>query len=367
LRGQLRVSRLQIESRHHIPVSPATRERGGHLRCEVYTPAACHANISAVRILLSEKTAAELRPEIERVFAGRPFEIVTKQSGLDFEAAFVSRDVTARSTKHQLEPVTQQFHDAMRRAKSLAWVQIHSAGTDRPIYPELMARGVIVTTASGSHAAIVAQTALAGILALARRFPQMMENQRKHQWKSLVAAPPADLEGQTAVILGWGPIAQLLAGWLGSMGVKVEIVRNTPDPAGTHPTFTFERLEEGAPRANWLVIACPLSVKTRNRVDKRVLTAMPAGSHVVNVGRGEIVVESDLIQSLESGHTAGAYLDVFHAEPLPEASPFWDIPNVIVTPHSAGHSAGNEGRVAKIFLGNLANRLEGRALRNIAR
>ncbi|MEP7261703.1 MAG: hypothetical protein ABI669_10900, partial [Usitatibacter sp.] len=109
-----------------------------------------------MRIFLSEKSAAELRPEIETIFAGRPFEIV---KGGDFEAAFVSREVTGKSTKFELEPQTQAFHDALRQAKSLKWVQIHSAGADRPIYPELQSRGVVITTSSGASASIVAQSA----------------------------------------------------------------------------------------------------------------------------------------------------------------------------------------------------------------
>ncbi|MEO5692990.1 MAG: D-2-hydroxyacid dehydrogenase [Usitatibacter sp.] len=316
-----------------------------------------------MRIFLSEKSAAELRPEIETIFAGRPFEIV---KGGDFEAAFVSREVTGKSTKFELEPQTQAFHDALRQAKSLKWVQIHSAGADRPIYPELQSRGVVITTSSGASASIVAQSALAGILALGRKLPQLMEQQRAKQWKSLITNLPPDLAGQTAVILGWGPIGQSLAAWLSAIGLKIIVVRNTANKAGNHPTFTYDQILEAAPKADWLVIACPLSEKTEKLINKQVLTSLPPGAHVINVGRGEIIEEEALIQRLKERQIAGAYLDVFNKEPLGPDSPLWDIPNVIVTPHSAGHSAGNEGRVAKIFLENLAHQVEGRPLRNKA-
>lgn len=321
-----------------------------------------------VRILLSEKTAGTARPLIEQVLKSHPFEILTPPGGFskDFEVAFVSRDVTGRSTKLVVEPPTQAFHDGLRQAKSLRWVHIHSAGADRPIYPELQSRGVVITTSSGANAPIVAQTALAGILSLVRKFPVLMEQRRTRTWKSLIGSPPRDLAGQTAVIVGWGPIGQLLGGWLAAMGVTIIVVRNSATPAGAHPTYTYEQLPEIAPRADWLVIACPLTERTQRLVGKDVIAAMPADSHLVNVGRGEIAVESELIAALERGHLGGAFLDVFEHEPLPAESPLWDMPNVIMTPHTAGVSAGNEGRNFEMFLDNLARFVEGRPLLRIA-
>lgn len=321
-----------------------------------------------MRLFLSEQAAAVARTGIAQAFGARAFELVTPASNPgDFDVAFVSRDVTGRSTKFALEPSTQAFHDALRRASSLRWVHIHSAGADRPIYPELQARGVTITTSTGSNAAIVAQTALAGILALARHLPLLMEQQRAHQWKSLMGAAPRDLEGQQAVLLGWGPIAQKLAGWLEVLGVRVCVVRNSEAPAAGHATFSYEHLLEVAPRADWLVIACPLSPRTRGLVTRAVLAAMPAGARLVNVGRGEIVVEADLVDALQRGHLAGAFLDVFEREPLPADSPLWSMPNVVATPHTAGHSAGNEARVLAMFLANLGRFLAGEPLAHVAR
>jgi len=321
-----------------------------------------------VRILLSDKAAAAIGPRIAAVFGARPFQVLTPAEGLtrDFDAAFVSRDVTARSTKYQLEPVTAQFHDALRQAKSLRWVHSHSAGADRPVYLELLARGVAVTTSSGANAPIVAQTALAGILALARRFPLLAAQQREREWKTLIGALPRDLEGQCAVIVGWGPIGQLLAGWLEAIGLRIVVVRNSVQPAGTHATFAYDQLVEAARDADWLVIACPLSDRTRGLVTREVLAVMAAGAHVVNVGRGEVVVERELVTALQSGQIAGACLDTFELEPLPRDSPLWGMPNVIVTPHSAGLSAGNEARVAQMFLENLGRLLDGRPLSRTA-
>src|SRR5690606_17940168 len=110
--------------------------------------------------------------------------------------------------------------------------------------------------------------------------------------------------------------------------------------------------------AHWLIIACPLAPATNRLVDAPMLAALPAGAHVVNIGRGEILVERDLIAALDGGHLAGAFLDVFEQEPLPANSPLWDREDVMITPHSAGHAAGNYQRVLDIFLEKLAHRLQ---------
>lgn len=318
-----------------------------------------------LRIFCSEGTAAGIRPLVARVLGARPFEIATPGAHGDFDVAFMSRDVIGNSIKHHIEPSTQRFHDALREAPSLRWLQIHSAGANGRIYRDLQERGVVITTASGAMARPVAQSALAGILALARKLPLLAEQQRHRQWKSLVGSPPADLDGQTAVILGWGPIGRALARWLQAIGLEVVVVRNTALPAGDHPTVTFAQLREVAPRADWLVIACPLSDRTHGLVDAGVFQSMPQGAHVVNVGRGEIVIEAELMRALATGHLAGAYLDVFEHEPLDPASTLWSLPNVIVSPHSAGHSSGNDARRVEIFLENLGAWVGERALRNV--
>lgn len=111
----------------------------------------------------------------------------------------------------------------------------------------------------------------------------------RNRWRSLVGAP-RDLAGQVAVIAGWGPIARTLAGWLQAIGLEVVVVRNSPRPAGEFATFTYERLGEAARRADWPVIACPPLGSDRAMADRHVLGALPAVAHLVNVGRGEVVV-----------------------------------------------------------------------------
>ena len=321
-----------------------------------------------LRILLSSKAAARHADAIAATLQGRAHTLVFPEDAPDADLAFISRDATGLSTKHQLLPQTRAFYDALLSAPSLRWVQVHSAGADRPVFGLLRERGVAIATASGANAEVVAQSAVAGLLALARRFPQLMAAQREHRWASLMrGALPRDLAGQQATIVGWGPIGQQVARVLAVLGLKVAVVRSSPQPvAADIPTVAFEQLAELLPATDWLLLACPLSERTRGLVGAAALAELPGGAHLLNVARGEIVDEAALIGSLQSGRLAGAYLDVFAHEPLAADSPLWDMPNVIATPHSAGFSDGNAARVAAMFLDNLGRWNRGEPLLRVS-
>jgi phosphoglycerate dehydrogenase-like enzyme len=323
-----------------------------------------------LRILVSARTAPRLREQIAASLAGTPFELVIADDaslGTAIDIAFNTRDVTGASTKQQLLPATQHFHDLLRQAPGLQWVQTHSAGADRPVFLELAQRGVAVTTSSGANASVVAQTAVAGVLALARRFPQLMAAQRERRWAPLLESRPAprDLGGQTAVIVGWGPVGQKIAAMLTAAELRCVAVRRTATPAADgFETMGYDDLSSVLPRADWLVLACPLTPRTHALVDATALAMLPAGAHVINVARGEVVVEAALIAALRTGAVAGAYLDVFETEPLTPDSPLWTMDNLIATPHSAGHSDGHAPRVDAMFLANLGRFARGEPLAN---
>ncbi len=318
-----------------------------------------------LRLLLSSAAARDLSVQVSEVLGGASWvHVAPGDKGTDFDVAFVSRDVTGLSTKHEVQPATQVFYDALLAAPSLQWVHVHSAGADRPVYVALRERGVRVTTSSGANAPVVAISALSGILALARRLPLLLAAQRERRWAPLFASGvPRDLEGQSAVVVGWGPIGQRIGALLQALGLRVAVARQSPVPVRADiPTVQYKQLQQLLPQADWLVLCCPLSADTRLLVDGAALARLPARAHVVNVARGDVVDEDALIAALRSGALAGAYLDVFAHEPLPANSPLWALPNVIVTPHSAGFSDGNEKRVARMFLDNLGRWARGEPL-----
>ncbi len=325
------------------------------------------------RLLLSAHTQAALAPALAAAGEGRAFEVITLEQAAGDEAvavdaAYISRDVTGLSTKHQLQEPLAGCYRVLRRSPALAWVHTHSAGADRPIYAELMARNVAVSTSAGANAEVVAQTALGAVLALSRRFPALMAAQARREWAPLVAGPlPPDLAGQTVVLVGWGAIARRLQPWLAMLGLRVAVVRHSPGAAAPGvPTHRYAELPTVLPQAQWLLVACPLSEATRGLVNAAALAQLPRGAMLVNVARGEVVDEPALVDALARGHLGGAFLDVFAHEPLPAESPLWTLPGVMVTPHAAGHAAGNAARAAAIFIDNLGRWLRGDALVNRA-
>lgn len=324
-----------------------------------------------VRLLLSRQAASRLHAGLGSALAGAPWEVVALEDLGPGEAppvdiGFLSRDITGTSSKTRLAPAMQRFFDALFASPGLRWVHTHSAGADRPMYAQLLARGVRVSTSSGSNAQSVALTAVGGIIALARRFPDIAEAQRRREWKPLLGErTPRDLAGQSALVVGLGPIGREIARLLRAIGVRVVGVRQREGAdAACDETITYAGFASALPAADWLVLACPLTPVSRGLVDAAALGRLPPGARLVNVARGEVVVEADLVQALRDGRLAGAWLDVFEQEPLDAASPLWEMPGVVVSPHSAGFSTGQYDRVGEIFVDNLARWRAGQALRN---
>jgi phosphoglycerate dehydrogenase-like enzyme len=277
------------------------------------------------------------------------------------EVAFFSGDVFP-----ELSPA---FFSATLSAPKLRWLHCFNAGLDHPIFSKFGEKGVVLTSSPGSNAVPIAQSAIAGLLALARRFPFFARAQRERRWieQATLAVPP-DLDTQTLVVLGLGGIGSEIARLGRALGLHVVGVRRSR-PTQDAPIDAWAppaELPELLPRADWLAIACPLTEETRGWIDATALARLPDGACLLNVGRGEIVEESALVAELESGRLGGAYLDVFEVEPLPVASPLWTLPNVIVTPHSSSISSGAPQRQAEMFLANLERFVRGEPLANAA-
>lgn len=323
-------------------------------------------------LLLSKQAASDFGARIGEVLRDVPYRFIHLESEPDengdygADIAFLTREVTGKSSKTDLTDTLLRFYAIMRASTRLKWLHIHSAGADRPICAELRGRGVEVTTSSGANAEPVAQMALAGLLALSRRLPELMDAQRRKSWEPLLGPrAPKDLRHQTAVVVGLGNIGEEIARLLKALSMQVVGVRRNPSPCPhCDETVAFERLQQVLPRADWLILACPLNDATHGLLNRKTIEQLPPGARIVNVARGEVAVERDLIEALASGRLGGAFLDVFEREPLSPASPLWTLPNVIVTPHSAGHTTGHYAVVGEMFLDNLARWRDGRALRN---
>lgn len=324
-----------------------------------------------VRVLCTREVLARIGPRLAAIdphLEPVPLDAAIERPDPAVHAALISRDITGRSSKSEPTPLLAACWAALHRSSCLRWVHTHSAGADRPIYAELQARGVTVTTSSGANAVVVAQTALAGLLALWRRLPELLAAQGQRRWvPQIQERQPRELAGQTAALVGWGPIGQALLPLLTALGLHTVVVRHRPLAAAPGvPTVDYAGLPQVLPRADWLLLACPLTPLTRGLIDATALARLPAGAQLVNVSRGEVVVEPDLVAALQAGRLAGAFLDVFEHEPLPAASPLWGLPGVIVSPHAAGQSDGHAARVEQIFLDNLARWRRGEALLNVA-
>ncbi|MBF6630374.1 MAG: D-2-hydroxyacid dehydrogenase [Comamonas sp.] len=323
-----------------------------------------------LKVLVSVSTAQNIGASITAQAAPLKVQLLTPENARPGDAvdiAFVSRDVTGLSTKHQTLPDTQHFYNLMTQAPKLHWLHVHSAGADRQIYLDLQAHGVQVTTSAGNNAEVVAQTAVAGLLAIGRRFPELWRAQQQRMWSPLIRrALPPDLHGQTVTIVGWGGIGKSIARILQAIGLQIQVVRSSSTPTEEgFPCCAYEDIDTVLANTQWLVLACPLTPRTRYLIHGERMALLPAGAGIVNVARGDVLDEAALIALLQSEHLGGAYLDVFAHEPLSENSLLWSLPNVIATPHSAGFSAGNAQRVTQMFLDNLHAFAHEKPLRNI--
>ena len=253
------------------------------------------------------------------------------------------------------------FALSILKATSVKWMHTFSAGVDSPFFVQLMERGVRLTNSSGATASPIAQTTVLYMLALSRNVRAWFQHQEKHEW---ARQEFAELDGARLAVLGMGPIGIEIARLGVALNMNVEAIRRTPTGSEPCPTFSFDQLPRVLAHADWVAVALPLTDDTRQIFDTKTFAIMKPGAHFINVGRGELVDEDALIAALQSGHLAGAALDVFATEPLPADSPLWNMDNVIITPHSSSASAQSGLRSEDIFVKNLARYVAGEPLLN---
>ena len=249
-------------------------------------------------------------------------------------------------------------------ADALNWVHLPAAGVDRLLFPELAASNVTVTNARGIFDAAMAEYALAGILYFAKNFPQARLNQAERRWQHFGTS---NLAGTRALVAGTGSIGRATARLLRAVGIEADGLGRTArdgdaDFGAVHASADFAAV---AGNYDWIVLVAPLTDDTRGMLNAKVLAAMRTSAVLVNMGRGDLVVQPDLEAALAAGDIAGAVLDVTTPEPLPESSPLWGMQNVLITPHLSGDSRSHLPAMAAQFEANLRAYLDGAPLENV--
>ena len=248
------------------------------------------------------------------------------------------------------------------KANQLKWMHTFSAGVDSPFFIDLIEKGVTLTNSSGAAASPIAQTAILYMLALSRNVRAWFEHQDNKEWERHEFT---ELDGARLAVIGMGHISEEIARLGVALNMEVEGIRRSPRGHEPCPTFGFDQLSEVLGRADWVALALPLTPDTQNLFDQQQFARMKPGAHFINVGRGELVDESALINALNSQHLAGAALDVFATEPLPEDSPLWSMKNVLITPHSSGASVKSGLRAEELFVRNFALFVQNEQMHNV--
>ena len=252
------------------------------------------------------------------------------------------------------------------KAPRLRWIQQRSAGANWLLkYPEVAERNLIITNASGVHAIPISEHILALMFGLARDIQGALRDQIAHKWNRIHSV--TELDGQTMCLLGMGSVGEKTAEKAKGLNMRIHGVRRHPSRSSLWADQVYgpEDFMEVFPQSDWIVITAPLTLETKGMIGEKELKAMKKSAYIINVSRGSILQEQALIKALQEGWIAGAGLDVFEEEPLPECSPLWDMKNVIITGHYAGRNPYYLDRLITIFVENLRLYQAGKPLINV--
>lgn len=236
-------------------------------------------------------------------------------------------------------------------ADQLAWIHTATAGVDHLLTPEVLASDVTITNSRGVFDRPMAEYVLACVLTFAKDLHTTLRQQDQRTWQHRVTERIA---GSTALIVGTGPIGRAIAAQLTAAGMHVTAAGRTA--RDNDPDFGHVRTSTDLPNYigehDYIVLAAPLTEQTKGILDAAALARCKPTARLINVGRGELVIEDDLIDALRNGHLAGAALDVFDTEPLPDTSPLWQLPDVLISPHMSGDTTGWIDELLDLFLAN---------------
>jgi D-2-hydroxyacid dehydrogenase (NADP+) len=246
----------------------------------------------------------------------------------------------------------------LEKAPRLRFVQSMSAGTDQYDKALFARHGVRLASAQGVNEKAVAEHAMALILALTRQLHHARDNQNRRHWRAMIgdrSLREDELSGKTLVVVGMGRIGTRLARLARAFDLRVIGVRRSPrqEPGVADMVVAQADIAQALARADIVALTCPLTPETTGLISEAALSGLKPGALLVNVARGKVVDEAALLAALADGRVAAAGLDCFHEEPLPADSPFWGLPNVLLTPHTAGETRRYEENVVDLLLENL--------------
>ncbi|MET4483622.1 D-2-hydroxyacid dehydrogenase [Bradyrhizobium sp. F1.13.3] len=250
------------------------------------------------------------------------------------------------------------------QAKKLRWFQSTLAGVDSILAIRDRAAHITVTNARGIHGDVIADYVMAGATMLHWNFRRFDREQAERKWNPRYVAPLAD---KTLGVVGLGSIGATIARRAKSTGMRVlGSKRDVSAPVeGVDKLFASDALHALLPLCDFVVLALPATSETVGLFGAAELSLMRRDSYLINIARGNVIAEAELINTLMAGAIAGAMLDVFEREPLPQDSPLWGMPNVIATPHVAGSPTNYTERVFSIFGENIGRFLKGQTLNNL--
>lgn len=263
----------------------------------------------------------------------------------------------------------QLTREQLAVARRLRWLHSPAAGVGGMLFPEMRASQVVITNSRGMSADTIAEHVLAVTLAIFRRLPHAFRSQSAREWAqdAIGAERNRLVAGAKVLVVGLGAIGSAVAHRMTLLGARVTGLRRRA-PGVTHGEWTVapsDRLHELLPAADVVVITAPHTRDTRNLIGGRELSLMAPDAVLVNVSRGQLVDEAALIEALRAGTIGAAALDVFVDEPLPPESPFWTLPNVLITPHTSGFRPDHWDAATALFAENLRRFFANEALLNV--
>ena len=247
----------------------------------------------------------------------------------------------------------------LRRATHLKWIQSLATGVDHFLRCPSLRPETLITSGRGIHGASMREEIVYLMMALSRNALQAAEDKKARHWERRLWST---LDGKTAVIVGIGVVGIAIGELLKALGMTVIGVTRTPrDVAGFDDMMPTDRLADAARRADYLINVLPATAENLGLFGAEVFAAMKPTAYYINGGRGQTVDETALIAALREGRIAGAGLDVFQNAPLPPDSPFWDLPNVFITPNVGGYIVEYEELIMPLVISNMRLFLAGRS------